>query len=1033
MKKTLFVVSLLLVSALLFAQETITVNGKVTGADNMGIPGVSVSILNTTSGTITDVEGNYMIKAPSDAIILFSFIGYENKQVPINGQSQINVVLQESVEFVDEVVVVGYGTQKVKDLTSAITTVKAEELVKAPAGQAMQALQGKMAGVQIVSTGNPGASATVRIRGIGSYSGGSSPLYVVNGALYDNIDFLNPSEIESVSVLKDASAAAIYGVRASNGVVMITTKGGSFNEKTTITYDGYYGVQVPTNVLKMANSEQFVDYINQINDQTIAAGGEEIADITYIQNAMQLWGRSRTNPNVPNVNTDWYKEILHQSAPIQNHSVNITGGSDKTAYALGVSYFNQEGILKMKNSYERFNVNSKLDVKANKWFKAGVNINVSSAERYLGNTNSFRGAYNAVPILPVTDDANFAAMQGSELDSLNIAVNYATATSAGYRSSQNPLLGMKFQENKQDIKKIQTGVYGEVSLIGDKVKFKTNYNVATMFLKARNFNEPYLVSDDTYRSFSNLSSSRTLSIDQYWDNTLNYEQDFGKHHVSAMAGMSFRDEMNNYLGGSVQGIVGEESNWYINSKHVPYSVLVDGEEESMFTNTKTINEYGTRFYGLSYFGRASYKYNNRYIAYFTIRRDGSHRYQDKWGVFPAFGLGWVVSEEDFFDGVEFVDYLKLRGGWGKLGRDDGATSAGSNTVNTITVPINDAQANGTYSTSTYSVLGWEVVEGTNIGLTATMFNSRLNMEADYFVRNTQNAIIPVSLLLQAGSVRKNVGGIQNSGLEMSFDWNDKITPDLSYNVSVNFATLKNEVTDLYGQEYINSGSSEFRQRTEVGHPLYSFYGYEVAGVYQNQAEIDADPIAVDNGLVAGDFRFKDRNGDDVLDDEDKTYLGSYFPDLTYGGSVGLNYKNLSFSMNFMGQMGNKILNRKRGEIIWTNDMNQDAELLTNLWNGEGTSNKYPSASGLRRGWNQNFSDFLVEDGSFFRIQNIQLAYTVKNDRFFEGMPETRVYVTAEKPLTSFKYNGFSPEVPNGIDLQYYPIPAIYTIGVNLKF
>jgi hypothetical protein len=349
------------------------------------------------------------------------------------------------------------------------------------------------------------------------------------------------------------------------------------------------------------------------------------------------------------------------------------------------------------------------------------------------------------------------------------------------------------------------------------------------------------------------------------------------------------------------------------------------------------------------------------------------------------------------------------------------------------LPINDQQLSGTYSTSNYAVLGWEVVEGTNVGLTAELLDSRLNMEVDYFIRNTENAIIPVSLLLQAGEIDKNVGGIRNSGIEVALNWSDKISDDLTYSVGVNLATLKNEVTDLYGQEYLNAGSAEFRQRSEVGHPLFSFYGYETAGVYQNQAEIDADPIAVDNGLVPGDLKFKDQNGDNIIDDEDKTYLGSYFPDLTYGGSIGLNYKGLSFSMTFMGQMGNKILNRKRGEIIWTNDMNQDAELINNLWNGEGTSNKYPSASGLRRGWNQNFSDYIVEDGSFFRIQNIQLAYTLKGGKFFNAMPETRVYLTAEKPLTLFKYNGFSPEVPDGIDLQYYPVPAIYTIGINLKF
>jgi len=320
MKKTFFVISLLLVSTLVFAQQQLMLRGKVTDTDNMGIPGVSVAIKGTSVGTITDLDGFYSIETSSNAIIVYSFIGFTTQEIPVNGQSEINVVLQESVELVDEVIVVGYGTQRVKDLTSAITTVKSEELVKTPTGQAMQALQGKVAGVQIVSSGAPGASPTVRIRGIGSYPGvsDSNPLYVVDGMYFDNIDFLNPSDIETLSVLKDASASAIYGVRAANGVVLITTKKGTSKQKARITYEGYFGMQVPQNVLKMANSEQFVNYVNQTGSA---------ADMQFVDNAMQRFGRSRVNPNIPNVNTDWYAEIMKKSARQQNHSVSIMGAA----------------------------------------------------------------------------------------------------------------------------------------------------------------------------------------------------------------------------------------------------------------------------------------------------------------------------------------------------------------------------------------------------------------------------------------------------------------------------------------------------------------------------------------------------------------------------------------------------------------------------------------------------------------------------------------------------------------------------------
>jgi hypothetical protein len=342
--------------------------------------------------------------------------------------------------------------------------------------------------------------------------------------------------------------------------------------------------------------------------------------------------------------------------------------------------------------------------------------------------------------------------------------------------------------------------------------------------------------------------------------------------------------------------------------------------------------------------------------------------------------------------------------------------------------------NGTTTTSTFGYLGWETVTGTNIGLNAELFNNRLSIEADYYIRDTEDAAIPVSLKLQSGSVLRNVGTIRNSGLELAASWRGEITKDLRYTIGGNISTLKNEVRDLYGQTYINGGSAEFRQRSQVGEPLLSFYGYEVAGVYQNETEINADPIAVANGLVPGDLKYKDQDGNEMIDDEDKVFLGSYIPTFNYGGFVGLTYKNFEFSMNIMGQTGNKILNRKRGEIIWTNDTNIDAELAAGLWNGEGTSNKYPSASGLRRGWNQNFSDYLLEDGNFFRIQNIQLAYNIKGTQLLgKDMPDAKIYLTAEKPLTVFKYNGFNPEVPNGIDRQFYPVPAVYTIGVNLKF
>jgi TonB-linked SusC/RagA family outer membrane protein len=1010
MRKLILLFFLSLFIANVNAQEKVSISGKVIDNTGVGLPGVSIVEKGTLNGTVTNIDGDFNLQTSNQSTLIFSFIGFVTQEIAVNGQITINIQMFEDNVGLEEVVVIGYGQLKVKDMTSSIVTIKSDELVKSPSGQAMQALQGKVAGVQIVSAGAPGSEPTVRIRGVGSFPGSSnsSPLYVVDGMYFENIDFLNPSDIETLSVLKDASASAIYGVRAANGVILITTKKGSLNTKSSITYEGYYGIQVPQNVLQMANAEQFVNYINQTGSP---------ADISFIENAMQRYGRSRVNPNVPNVNTDWYAEIMKPYSRQQNHSLSILGGNDKTSYSMGISYFDQEGLLETDNSYKRMNIRSTVDHQANSWLKAGVNFNVSNGVRYIGNDAAWFDAYHAVPILPVYDNENYDALLAT---GTNYPSRYSSAQLLNYRGGQNPFIALDFNNNRQDIRKVLSGIYAEVDLIPGKLKFKTNYNVSMMFLKTRNVGLPYYITNSTNRDVSTISSSRTTEVNQFWDNTLTFSENYGNHNITAMVGTSYRNEWYDYLSGSASDIPLNENSWYIG--------------QSKDADSKTADDNAERLYGISYFGRLSYNYANKYIAYFTVRQEGTSKYQDKWGTFPAFGLGWVLTEEDFLKGSNTINYLKLRGGWGKLGNDKIPRQDGANTTNPVFLAIDNTKINGTQTTSTFGYLGWETVTGTNIGFTANFMKNRLSFDTDYYIRDTENAAIPVALKLQSGSILRNVGDIRNSGLEMVISWNEEISNDFKYHFSVNFATLKNEVRDLYGQAYINGGMAEFRQRSQIGDPLLSFYGYEVAGVYQNQAEIDGDPIAVANSLVPGDLKFTDQDGNKILDDKDKVILGSYIPNLTYGGSLGFSYKNLDFSMNIMGQRGNKILNRKRGEIIWTNDTNVDADLANGVWNGEGTSNKYPSASGLRRGWNQNFSDYFLEDGAYFRIQNIQLAYNINEAKILgKNMPNARIYVTAEKPLTLFKYNGFNPEVPDGIDRQFYPVPSVYTIGLNIKF
>lgn len=1001
--KKLLLVTLLLISWTAWSQDR-TVSGTVTSADEgVGLPGVNVVVEGTTKGTTTDVEGRYSLQlAETENTLVFSFVGYTPQTVQVNNRNVIDIVLQGDVLSLEEIVVVGYGTQREKDLTSAISTVRTDDIVKTPTNQAMQALQGKVPGMQVVSSGAPGSSPTVRIRGIGSYPGigSSSPLYVVDGMFFDNIDFLNTSDIATISVLKDASAAAIFGVRAANGVVLIETKSGKVNQKAQISYSGYYGVQRAQNVIQMANAEQFTNMANESGSAPDAAN---------ILNAMQRFGRSRANPNVPDVNTDWYKEVL-RTAAIQNHSVEIAGGNETTTYSVGGSYFAQEGVLAMKNDFERVNLRTRVDYQATPWLKIGGNVTLSNASQQLPNSAVWNQVYYAVPILPVYDPTNTAASPEP----------WANAQSIGYRQGQNPFPAMRYTDDSRKTQTFFGNFYVKLDLIPDKLTFQSSYNTAYFFTNQRTMNLPYFIGDNFLRQNATLTKRSETTVNQFWDNVLTFEQFSGDHYIQAMVGTSFRDESWQMLTAAGSEFVDlSKQAWYLNFAGVK--------------DAQSIQDGGAREYGLSYFARLSYNFKEKYILYGTMRADGSRKYQSKWGYFPSVGAGWVLSEENFMSDVDAINFLKLRGSWGQLGNDKIAPSDGSNTTTTIVTAINDVETSGLITTNTFDYLSWELVEQWNLGFTARALNDRLSGDIDYYSRDTKDAAIFIVQPMGGATVRRSAGVIRNSGLELALNWSDERSGDFTYNIGVNMATLKNEVLDLYGQPYVDGGQAEFRQRSIVGEPLLAFFGYEVLGVYQNAEQVQADPIAVANNLVPGDFIYKDRNGDGAINDDDRGVLGSFFPKFTYGANFGVGWKNLDVSVALMGQNGNKILNRKRGEIIWTPDGNLDADLAKNRWHGEGTSNKYPSSAGLRKGWNQKMSNYFVEDGSFFRIQNVTVGYTLRDKQLFGAtMPETRIMLTAERPLTLFNYNGFNPEVDNGIDLQTYPIPAVYTIGLNVR-
>ncbi|MCX2679303.1 TonB-dependent receptor [Galbibacter sp. EGI 63066] len=1000
---------LLFVFGFSYAQER-SISGTVTDTEEgLPLPGVNVIVKGTSRGTSTDFDGNYQIQVNSGEILEFSAIGFRTTEVTVGNQAQINVSLELDVESLEEVVVVGYGTQKKADLTGAISSVSSEEIEKTPAANVMQSLQGKVSGVQVVSAGSPGNQPTVRLRGLNTYNDDNAgPLFVVDGMFYSNIDFLNPKDIKSMNVLKDASSSAIYGVRAAGGVIIIETKSGNIEMKPQIEYDGYTGMQYARDVVKMANAEQFV---------TMAYESGSEADVQFVENSIARYGRSRINPNLPNVNTDWYKEII-RPASITNHSIGVTGGGATASYAVGVNYFGQEGVLDMKNEYERFNIRSKVDVEVSPSLKIGATTIFSNATKYSPDDAAWFRAYFAVPIMPIYDGQNTDAAPHQ----------LSNAQLLGYRGTQNPFQNLLYNENLLRIRKLLANVYAEYEIMPEKLTFKTLYSHDFSALDERYMRLPYTLGNN-FERISSLEKKNNTFSNQIWDNTLTYQDSFGDHDLTVMAGTSFKDESGHNFSAIGQNINNtallNESSWYL-----------DAADPNSFSEENNLKDTGNRFYSMSYFGRLAYNFDDRYLLYATMRADGSSKYtKNRWGYFPSVGAGWVVTGEEFFADNGVFDFLKLRASWGRLGNDRVPASAGDNEITVINTDIGDVPTTGTTSTNTYSDLEWEFLEESNFGVNMQLLDRRLSIDADYYIRDTKNAIIPVYQPIVNRTVNRNAATIRNQGFESMVSWNQAISENFSYSITANFSTLKNEVVQVNDPRgYIEAGSAEFRQRSTIGEPIRAFYGWETTGVYQNQAQIDADPVSTNHSdLVPGDLIYRDQNGDNIIDDADRVILGSYLPSFTYGGNIGVNYKDFGLSVSVYGQTGNKILNRKRGEIIFTNDTNMDADLAINRWHGEGTSDTYPSSEGLRKGWNQRLSNFWVEDGAFFRIQNIQLSYNLRSELWGgDKAPDIKFTFTADRPFTFFKYNGFSPEVPNGVDRQVYPIPAVYTFGINLK-
>lgn len=985
--KTKLICSLLLFPLLFFAQER-NITGKVTSFDGMPIPSVSVLIKNTTRGVVTDFDGVYSISARENEILVFSYIGLKTKEVVIGTSNIIDVTLEEDTSTLEEVVVIGYGVVQKKDLTGSITSIKSDEILKQPALTPAQSLQGKASGLQIISSGAPGSSPVVRIRGTGTILAGRDPIYVVDGIITDRIDNINSDDIVSMDILKDASSLAIYGSRGANGVIMVTTKSGK-QGKMKIDVSSYYGIKTMLSEVNMANSESYVSYSN------LAFG----------------YNRFSTDQQY---NTDWFDEIT-RTGSVMNHNITVSGGSEKISALFSANYFEEEGILK-GNDYRRLNLRNKVKYDISPKLKFEHNISLSINRSIPKPYSAFTTAYKQSPLVPVKyEDGVFEGRWGVPFDD----------SGARYNNVGNPVSQLELSNEKHKNTIIQGNVSAEYEILDD-LKFNTSFGIESGFGKYYIFNDnlaAYLAGDpnrevEDFES-SNLNTLTVRKSDYYhwiYDAFLTYTKTLADdHHFKLVVGTTTEKEQSDYIQGVRNNVPNKTNLFSLNNGEAGTDIAT-----SELSNLKTLR---------SYFGRLSYDYLHKYLLTATIRRDGSSVFANKnknWGNFPSVGLGWVISEENFLKDVEFINQLKIRGSWGKLGNQN--------------IPLNELTFNSDLgyvlgsdqsyvpgSTVTAIVdenVSWEVTEEFDLGLEFSLLDYRLSGEVDYYNRLNKNAILPISLpqaFGASGTTLTHAGKVRNKGFEFALNWKDKIGDDFTYNIGGNLTYNENELEKITNQFAFeqSGGSIDNGQVTKLlreGEPIGSFYLLEVLGFDER-----------------GEFVYNDINDDGVIDNDDRKFFGSYQPDVFYGINIGCTYKNWDFSVDGYGNAGNKIYNGKKAQRFGGENIEQT--VANNMYSATSASNQNPAP----------FNDvppsstYFLEDGDFFRINNITVGYTFSN--VIEGIQKIRIYGLAQNPFIFKSFSGYTPELPgngdplgtSGIELYAYPSVTSYLFGVNINF
>lgn len=962
------------------------------------LPGVTVRIKDASTGTITDEKGNFNIEVPDyNATLIFSFVGYVTQEINLSGRKALDVIMVEQVMSLEEIVVVGYGTQRKRDITGAVSTVGSTDIQKIPVAGIDQALQGQVAGVQVTQDyGNPGASMQMRVRGIGTI-GDSDPLYVIDGVpTKEMINSLNTNDIESISVLKDASAAAIYGARAANGVVLITTKKGQ-NGVTQVQFNAQAGIQRISNKLELLTADEYA----MISDEALVNDG-----------LLPVWAESGKPLGI---GTDW-QDVIFRDAAFQKYDFSVSSGNKNTTYLLGLGYFGQDGIVKFSD-FKRYNLRFNINSKVSEKFTIGANMNISRIDENLIDTEIngvVRSAIFQPPTIAVyNEDGTYAGPGENEGD------------------AQNPL-GMA---DRSDRNSMNNQLFGNLFAAYEflpSLKFKSNVGLNIYSMQSTDF-DPTFAEGNANRVVNALTQTDIDYFDVNWENTLDFSRKFKNHQFGALIGNTMQTSKTSLLSGYRESFANNE-------EYLQYLDAGSANDRSR----GNLREWSL----LSYFGRINYDYNDKYLVSLNARYDGSSRFgeSNRWGFFPSASAGWRISKEEFFN-ISFIDDLKFRASWGQLGNQDIGLYAFSSSLQQTfyTFGIPQSLYVAYFPASDFNPdVKWETTTQSNFGMDLYAADYKLYFSVDYYIKNTTDMllVLPQPATSGFGSTGyENLGEVENKGWEFQATWRDKIGKVI-YNLNANLSTFNNKVIRLgENSESITSGLFfDMSTRTEVGHSIREFYGYVTDGIFQNQGEIDAH--ATQPNAVPGDIRFKDINGDGVINSDDRTFIGNPYPDMFYGFNASFSYRSFDLSIFFQGQYGNEIYN---ATAFWlTNsgyNYNKGTDIL-DRWTGEGTSNTQPRLTTLDPNQNARGSDRYIEDGSYLRLKNLQLGYTLPAGAAKKiGMKGARIYVSGGNLLTFTKYTGYDPEVgvaratlgdrTVGFDEVTYPQNKSFIAGVNI--